>query len=133
MRLYAMVNYGCSNPSGIIVNLGYYALCECLVTKHTPTDTLYRWCGVEKKARRHGKSALIPVDVEKLGRIRKNRGLAYRDLAEMTGTSLFMFYRLFKLQKNGNAPGKLRADIVRILEEKLCLEEGELEFKEKAG
>ena len=51
----------------------------------------------------------------------------------MTGTSLFLFYRLFKLQKAGNAPGKLRADIVRILEEKLCLEKGELEFREKAG
>ena len=71
--------------------------------------------------------------MEKLGQIKKMRGLAYRDLAEMTGTSLFLFYRLFKLQKAGNAPGKLRADIVRILEEKLCLEKGELEFREKAG
>lgn len=133
MRLYAIENYGCTNPSGIVINLGYYALCECLLTKHTPNDTLYRWCGVEKKARRQGKSALILVDVEKLGQIKKIRGLAYRDLAEMTGTSLFIFYRLFKSKKAGNAAGKLRADIVRILEEKLCLEKGELEFREKAG
>ena len=30
MRLYAIENYGCTNPSGIVINLGYYALCECL-------------------------------------------------------------------------------------------------------
>ena len=34
------------NPMGIEINLGYYALAECICTKTTPSDALLRWCNI---------------------------------------------------------------------------------------
>ena len=41
MRIYAS-----NNPSGIDINLGWYALAECICTKTTASDALLRWCDV---------------------------------------------------------------------------------------
>ena len=35
-----------NNPMGININLGYYALAECILTKTTPSDALLKWCNV---------------------------------------------------------------------------------------
>ncbi len=48
------------NVSGVVLNPGYYALCECIVTGRSSCDVLYRWCGLEKRRwkktlpKRHG-------------------------------------------------------------------------------
>ena len=34
------------NPMGIQINLGYYALAECILTKTTPSEALLRWCNI---------------------------------------------------------------------------------------
>lgn len=38
--------YVSHNPAGIDINLGYYALCECIVTKTNASTALLRWCGL---------------------------------------------------------------------------------------
>ena len=38
--------YASDNPAGIDINLGWYALAECICTTHYPSDVLSRWCGV---------------------------------------------------------------------------------------
>ena len=35
-----------NNPCGININLGYYALAECIVKGTYPSDALLRWCGL---------------------------------------------------------------------------------------
>jgi DNA-binding MarR family transcriptional regulator len=39
-------NYTSNNPAGIEINLGYYALCECIVKGTWASTALSRWCGV---------------------------------------------------------------------------------------
>ena len=34
----------CHNVAGIDINLGYYALAECLIKGTNPADALLRWC-----------------------------------------------------------------------------------------
>ena len=122
-------NYGCRNVSGITLNLGYYALCECILTRHTPCDALYRWCGLEKKSKAKAVTKspaarrYIHVDVAKLRGIRDKRHLSYSALAEMAGTSLFPFWKLFR-----NNEGRMLEGSLRALEERLDLERGELEL-----
>lgn len=120
-------NYGCRNVSGITLNLGYYALCECILTRHTPCEALYRWCGLEKRPKAVAKSPAarryIHVDVAKLRCIRDKRHLSYSALAEMAGTSLFPFWKLFR-----NNEGRMLEGSLRALEEKLQLKTGELEL-----
>lgn len=41
-----MIIWASNNPMGIDINLGYYALCECIVKGTYPSDALLRWCGV---------------------------------------------------------------------------------------
>ena len=35
-----------NNPTGVQINLGYYALAECIIKGTYPSDALLRWCGV---------------------------------------------------------------------------------------
>lgn len=46
--------YTSNNPSGLNINLGYYALAECLIKGTHPGDALLRWCGlwVDKSERK---------------------------------------------------------------------------------
>lgn len=39
-----------NNPMGIEINLGYYALAECILAGVTPSDALLRWCGIRYDA-----------------------------------------------------------------------------------
>ena len=39
-----------NNPMGIEINLGYYALAECILAGVTPGDALLRWCGIRYDA-----------------------------------------------------------------------------------
>ena len=38
--------YTSNNPAGIDINLGYYALAECLIKGTDASKALLRWCGV---------------------------------------------------------------------------------------
>lgn len=38
--------YVSNNPAGIDINLGYYALAECILTKTNASAALLRWCGL---------------------------------------------------------------------------------------
>ncbi len=38
--------YVSNNPGGVEINLGYYALAECILTKTNASAALLRWCGV---------------------------------------------------------------------------------------
>ena len=38
--------YTSNNPAGININLGYYALAECLIKGTDASKALLRWCGV---------------------------------------------------------------------------------------
>lgn len=38
------------NPMGIEINLGYYALAECIIVGTTPSNALLRWCGIRYDA-----------------------------------------------------------------------------------
>jgi hypothetical protein len=38
--------YISNNPAGININLGYYALCECIVKGTWASTALAKWCGV---------------------------------------------------------------------------------------
>lgn len=39
-------SYTSNNPAGIEINLGYYALCECIVKGTFASVALSRWCGL---------------------------------------------------------------------------------------
>ena len=38
--------YASNNPAGIDINLGYYALADCIITGRHTSDALLRWCGL---------------------------------------------------------------------------------------
>lgn len=120
-------DHGCRNVSGIAFNPGWYALCECILTSHTPCDVLHRWCGLEKKPKTVGKPAVtrryVPVDVSKLRSLREEKHLSYSALAKMAGTSLYPFWKLFR-----NNEGRMLEESLRLLENRLELKKGELEL-----
>ena len=46
MYNYVYRQYGNQNPAGIIINLGWYALAECILTEHKTQHVLSKWCGI---------------------------------------------------------------------------------------
>lgn len=129
MSIMAYQSYSCSNVSGIVLNPGYYALCECIVTGRSSCDVLYRWCGLEK--RKMGKSftkktrEYVVVNVDRLRQVKEQRFLSYNDLAGMAGTSPYPFWKM--LCRNNS--GKMWPGFLRLLEQKLHLKTGELELR----
>ena len=43
MSIMVYRSFCCRNVSGVVLNPGYYALCECIVTGRSSCDVLYRW------------------------------------------------------------------------------------------
>lgn len=120
-------SFNCQNPSGITPNIGWYALCECVLTDHTPCDVLYRWCGLEKKSKPSGRASVtrryVHVDVVKLRRLKEEQKISFSAMAKMAGTSLYPFWKLFR-----NNEGRILEGSLRMLEEKMHLKRGELEL-----
>ena len=129
MSIQAYRSYSSNNVSGVVFNPGWYALCECILTRRSPCDVLYRWCGLEKKklVERFPKKArkYVAVDVERLRAVKEQRFLSYSDLAGMAGTSSYPFWKMLCKE---NA-GKLPEGSLRKLEKSLRLEEGDLELR----
>jgi len=46
MGIQVIDHWGNSNPSGIVINYGYYALAEAILTEHRIYDIMRRWCNV---------------------------------------------------------------------------------------
>lgn len=43
-------SWSSNNPMGIEINLGYYALAECILAGTSPSYALLRWCGIRYDA-----------------------------------------------------------------------------------
>ena len=39
--------YTSNNPSGVVINPGWYALAECIISGTYPSEALLRWCGLQ--------------------------------------------------------------------------------------
>lgn len=91
------VIYASNNPSGIQLNLGWYALAECIAAKTHPGTALAKWCGVKKDARkpRHYKGKEI-LDVSKLRKIAAERFMNCGNLSEITGYSRQFFWNILE-------------------------------------
>lgn len=114
--------YVSHNPSGIDINLGYYALAECLIKGTYPSIALSRWCDLKQDTTeyRHYKNKVV-LDVDKLKQIYKDRFLTYANLSEITGKSRPFFSKMFC---GGHKYYPIR--IVIALEEGLGLKKGTL-------
>lgn len=79
--------FGNSNPAGIEINLGYYALLECIVTNHHSKKVLQRWCGITEKivGRKYGGRSKL--DIQKLKQIMHDRFLTPQVISEYAGCS----------------------------------------------
>lgn len=77
-----------NNPSGVIINPGWYALAEAICTKHSTCEVLQKWCGVSES---RGWKKKDPYSTgEKMKKIikiyRRHRGkLPHREIAERVG------------------------------------------------
>lgn len=84
-----------NNPMGIQINLGYYALAECILKGTYPSDALLRWCGLWLDAARPRKpytrrEYVAPdkeLDKKVLEIYRANPTLRIKDIAKMVGRS----------------------------------------------
>lgn len=83
--------YVSNNPAGIDINLGYYALAECILTKTNASAALLRWCGLwfdkgrQKPAfKKNEKQKKIGVKTRKILRIyEKNPKITNKRIAQM--------------------------------------------------
>ena len=103
---YTQQQIGNYNPAGIEINLGYYALAECILTDHHSGETLYRWCRLRETPKNAPKENFTPAKRRKIVRIIADRkkllkllmfnGLAYKDMCDIIGASTYVFYRMMK-------------------------------------
>ena len=84
-----------NNPMGININLGVYALTECICTGVLPSVALSKWCNVTqdpKKERAYKDRVKIDIDLLKM-EISKRR-LTNRQLADATGKTTGFFWEM---------------------------------------
>ena len=87
---------GNCNPAGIDINLGWYALAECIIVGTYPSTSLLRWCGLKHSGRPRKKIVCKRKEYvapsqevnEKIIQIYKeNPQLKNREIAKMIGRS----------------------------------------------
>ena len=81
-------SWASENPSGVIINPGWYALAEAICTKQTTCTVLQKWCGVSE--RRGWTKKDTSCSGEKMKKIikiyRRNKGkLPHSVIAERVG------------------------------------------------
>ena len=79
-----------NNPMGIEINLGFYALCEAILTGKCCGEVLKKWCGIEFT--RHGKSKPQKLTGKKQKKIlfyfqKYGDSLQYIEIAKKVGCS----------------------------------------------
>ena len=80
-------NYTSNNPAGIKINLGYYALCECIIKGTQASDALLRWCGVHiDKTKRKPYTPRAYVAPDK--RVNERVIQLYRENPQLTNTEI---------------------------------------------
>ena len=127
MYNYVYRQYGNYNPGGIEINLGYYALYECIIKGTFTSVALSRWCGLKYDIEQvHHYRGKVVLDVSKLKQIFTQRFLTYGYLAEITGKSRPFFSKMFC-----GGHKYYPAEVVYALEEGLGLEKGELIKEDK--
>ena len=94
MYNYVYRTYASNNPGGIDINLGYYALAECILNeKAHPSAVLLRWCGLwfdkEKERKEYEKPIPAPRTGAKTKKIlaiyKRNPRTKNRRIAEIVG------------------------------------------------
>lgn len=76
------------NPSGVIINPGWYALAEAICTKQTTCTVLQKWCGVsESRGWTKKDTSCTGEKMKKIIKIyRRNKGkLPHSEIAERVG------------------------------------------------
>lgn len=76
------------NPSGVVINPGWYALAEAICTKKTCCEVLQRWCGVsESRGWTKKDTSCTGEKMKKIIKIyRRNKGkLPHSVIAERVG------------------------------------------------
>ena len=69
MYNYVFRKFGNGNPAGIVINFGWYALAECIITGKSASETLLTWCGLRydttEKPRNYPKNRIyVPPNEE---------------------------------------------------------------------
>jgi len=85
---YLYRTYTSSNPAGVQINLGVYALVECICTDGNPQAILDKWCGTgehlnhrEKRDKRHDGSKTKKI----IRLLRKDNTLRNTEIAKRVG------------------------------------------------
>lgn len=118
--------YISNNPAGVEINLGYYALLECIVTGHHSKIVLQRWCGITEKivGRKYGGRSKL--DIPKLKKIMHDRFLTPQVISDYAGCSR----QKISVMLSGNHYFQPQELIDRI-EDGLAVEKGSLILREE--
>lgn len=95
MMNYLYHAYASNNPGGVDINLGWYALMECIVKGTSPSDALLRWCGLwvdaAKERKPYTKRAYVAPDKRVNQRVielyKENPKLQNKEIAAIVGRS----------------------------------------------
>ena len=92
-----------NNPMGIDINLGYYALAECICAKTTPSEALLKWCNVwhdQNKPRKKYVRLVTSCTGEKTRKIlnlyRRNPKMKSRKIADKVGCTPEMVCKVLR-------------------------------------
>lgn len=81
-------SWASDNPSGVVINPGWYALAEAICTKQTTCTVLQKWCGVsESRGWTKKDTSCTGEKMKKIIKIyRRNKGkLPHSEIAERVG------------------------------------------------
>ena len=85
-----------NNPMGIYINLGYYALAECILTKATPSDALLKWCNVWSDKTKPRKPRVGAKTKKIINLYRKHPDLKSKKIAEIANCTPEMVCKVLK-------------------------------------
>ena len=80
--------YASNNPAGIQINLGVYALAECICTNITTCAALQKWCGISEHVRHKKKRdpSCTGIKTKMIMEVyKRNNNLPHKDIAELVG------------------------------------------------
>ena len=81
-------SWASENPSGVVINPGWYALAEAILTKRSCCEVLQKWCGVSESRGWKKKDASVTGEkMEKILKLyKRNRGkIQNKEIARRVG------------------------------------------------